>query len=136
MARGGNNGNLTSAHQRAAAIMPRGPRGMPASMKPSSGETLESAMLRYQQAKADTETLDAEKRALDVARMRGDLIAADDARDEIEATHLRWVAELEQLPHLVASALPPEVGQAMRELVRAQIEASAIAIRHRIGGDQ
>lgn len=129
--------HLTREHQRAAAIRPRGPRvPRPSDLDPADhgeGESMDEALLRFQQAKADTEQLDAEKRALDVSRMRGDLIPADEARDEIEATHLRWVSELDQLPHSVASSLPPEIAASMREQIRSAIEAACLAVRNRIG---
>ncbi len=118
------------SHQVAAASRPRIRIG---AGRANPGESLDDAVLRYQQAKADTEQLDAEKRALDVAKMRGDLIPADDARDEIEATHLAWVAELDQLPHSVASSLPPEIPASVREQLRAAVEAACMATRQRIG---
>ncbi len=129
--------HFTTDHQRRSASFPRGPRGANATtvISPGPGETMEEAMLRYQQAKADTESLDAEKRAIDVARARKELIPVADAQDEIEATHLAWVAGLDQLPHIVASSLPPEVPASLVETLRASIEAACVALRQRIGSD-
>ena len=126
--------NLTGAHQRRAASRPRAGK-VPPTVQPASGESLDDAILRYQRAKADTEGLDAEKRALDVARLRGDVIPADDARDELEATHLRWCAELDQLPHAVAASIPPEVPASVREQIRALVETACLAVRTRIGSE-
>lgn len=116
------------------AATPRVMKPSARGVKPATDETLDEAVLRYQQAKADTEALDAERRALDVAKARGELIPAADARDALEASHLAWVAELEQLPHAVANAMPPEVPSSIREHVRAAVEAGCLAIRRRIGG--
>lgn len=124
--------NLTGEHQRRAASRPRAGK-VPSTVQPEGGETLDEAVLRYQQAKADTEELDAEKRALDVARLRGELIPAEDARDEIEATHLRWCAEVDQLPHAVASSIPPEVPASVREQIRTLVETACTAVRTRMG---
>lgn len=127
--------HLTTEHQRDAAQQPRPPR-VPRELRgltAPSNETMNAALLRYQQAKADTESLDAEKRALDVAKARRELIPADEARDALEAVHLRWVAELDQLPHMVATSLPPETPSSLREQVRFAVEAACLAARKRIG---
>ena len=124
--------NLTSTHQRHAASRPR-PSKVPASVQAGPDETLDEAVLRFQQAKADTEGLDAEKRAIDIARMRADLIPAADAREEIEATHQRWVEEFQSLPQVVASLIPPEVPASVREQIRALVETACLAARARIG---
>lgn len=127
--------NLTAAHQAAAGrrnIYPRTPGA--SRVKPSPNESMEDATLRLQQAKADTEELDAEKRSEELAVLRRELIPAAEARDAAEAIHLQWVAELEQLPHSVATALPPEIPASQREQLRQVVEAQCNALRLRIGG--
>ena len=129
--------NLTINHQRAAGrrnVGPRIPGRSAVARKANPDESLDDATLRLQQAKADTEQLDAEKREVELAALRRELIPAPDARDAIEAVHLQWVAELEQLPHSVATALPPEVPASLREVMRAAVEAQCNALRTRIGG--
>lgn len=123
--------NLTAEHQAAAGRMNYRPRipGGKASANPD--ESMEAASLRLQQAKADTETLDAQKRELDLAVARGKLIPVSTARDNLEREHLRWVAELDQLPHSVASVLPPEIPASVRDLVRAAVESECLALRQR-----
>ena len=98
------------------------------------GESMEEAVLRYQRAKASSEEIGAEREELKLRVDRGELIRAEVARDRLEAAHLAWVAELEQLPHLVATNLPPEIPVAIREQVRAAVEVQVLAVRKRIGG--
>jgi len=123
--------NLTVEHQRRAGAMPRVKLPQGAARKANPNESLEDATLRLQQAKADTETLDAQKRELDLAVARGKLIPVSTARDNLEREHLRWVAELDQLPHSVASVLPPEIPASVRDLVRAAVESECLALRQR-----
>lgn len=125
--------NLTPDHQRRAGSFPRVRLPTPKKTKP--GESLEEATLRLQQAKATTEELDAEKRELELATLRGALIPAEDARDSLEAEHLRWVSELEQLPHSVVASLPPEVPSSLRDVIRTAVESQCVAVRKRIAAD-
>ena len=129
--------HFTPAHQSAAGhknIHPRTPGGKQVAAKAKSSETLDAATLRLQQAKADTEELDAEKRREELAVLRRGLIPEAESRDAAEAIHLQWVAEIEQLPHSVATSLPPEVPASQRELLRQTVEAQCNALRLRIGG--
>lgn len=114
--------------------MPRIKMPTGAARKANPNESLEEATLRLQQAKADTEELDAERREVELAVLRRDLMPASDVRDSLEAVHLQWVSELEQLPHSVATALPPEIPASQREVLRAAVEAQCNALRQRIGG--
>jgi len=124
--------HLTVEHQKRAASFPRVKLPMGAARKANPDESLEDATLRLQQAKADTESLDAQKRELELSQLRGSLIPAATARDNLEAEHLRWVAELEQLPHACASSLPPEIPASVRESLRAAVEVQCMAVRQRI----
>lgn len=123
--------HLTSEHQSRAGRMPRIrlPNG---ARQANPDESIEEATLRLQQAKADTEELDAQKRELELAALKGSLVPAAAARDNLEAEHLRWVAELEQLPHSVSAALPPEIVASVRDVIRSAIEQQCLAIRQRI----
>jgi len=101
---------------------------------PHPGESMEEAVLRYQRAKASGEEIGAEREALKLRQDRGELIKAEVARDQLEAAHLAWVAELEQMPHLVATGLGEEFTAAMRDLVRARVDQVVLEVRQRIGG--
>lgn len=102
--------NFTRAHQMAAAQRPRTSRGnknkSSANAKPSvdplvsriSGETMEEASLRLQQARADTEELDRQKRELELARERGALVSKEEAVDLAQAAVLRVCQVLDLLP--------------------------------------
>lgn len=101
-----------------------------------SGEKLDEAILRYQRAKATTEELDAARREVELNRLRGALIPAEEARDALEAAHLRWVAELDQLSAATIAALPIEFPASQRETVRKSIDDACCEIRKRISGVQ
>jgi hypothetical protein len=125
--------NLTPAHQSLAGrknIYPRLPSGVDRRANPD--ESLEDATLRLQQAKADTEQLDALKRQLELDTLKGTLVQAAQVRDNLEAEHLRWVSELDQLPHACTLALPPEIPASMRDQIRSTIEAQCLLVRQRI----
>jgi molybdopterin-biosynthesis enzyme MoeA-like protein len=123
----------TTESNRRNARLPRSARIVAAAVDRHPGETLDESVARYQKAKADSEEIGAERESLKLRQDRGDLIKVDVARDRLEAVHLAWVAELEQMPHLVATGLPAEIPAAIREQVRAQAESIANAIRKRIG---
>ncbi len=119
---------------------PRKPPGLPGDGENGPDSTYvddadyAEARRRRENAAADREAIARERDSIELATMKRALIPADDARDAMEQIHLAWVAELDQLPHAVASALPPEVPASIRELVRGHVEAACIAIRRRIGG--
>ena len=123
--------NLTAEHQAAAGRMNYRPRIPGGRAQANPDESMEDASLRLQQAKADTEQLDAQKREVELAVARGVLIPVATAKDNLEREHLRWVSELEQLPHTVASSLPPEIPESTRELLRSVIESECMALRRR-----
>jgi predicted component of type VI protein secretion system len=125
--------NLTAAHQKAAGRMPRKPFVRAGNIKRKENETVEAAVERYQKAKADVEELDALKRDIEISRLKGDLVPSDEVRDQYEAIHLQWVAELEQLPHIVATALGTDFSASMREAVRSVVAEQCFIIRGRIG---
>lgn len=133
--------NLTSEHQakagRANAGIPRVAR-VPRSdslIPRNPEESLEEAVVRYQRAKATNEELDSIKLDLAIKRESGELIPANDSIDSMEALNLRWVAELEQLPHSVATDLPAEIAGIVREQVRTAVENACLAMRLRLGSD-
>jgi hypothetical protein len=125
--------NLTGDHQRAASRMPRKPFVRTGNIKRKANETVEDAVARYQKAKADVEELDALKRDIEISRIKGELVPSDEVRDQYEANHLQWVAELEQLPHIVATALNSDFPASMREAVRLVVSEQCFLIRSRIG---
>ena len=97
-----------------------------------SQETLEEATLRLQQARADTESLDATKREIEIQKLKGSLVEVSDVRDEMERLHLAWVAELEQIPQAAIGELPGTLAASLHQTIRAAIESACTAARNRI----
>jgi hypothetical protein len=140
--------HLDSRHQSAAAlanIKPRAPRGAkkiagappppdaPAKDHESYEAKMADATLRLQQSRAATESLDAEKRQVELDVLRRKLMPVADVVDTIEQSHLRWIAELEQLSTAVCTAVR-QLPASLVETVRSAINAEVHAIRERIGG--
>lgn len=100
--------NLDRTHQRKAGSRPRVRIPGPSDIVRDPNETLDAAVLRYQQARADTEQLDAAKRQLELDLARGKLLTIEEHVDQGQAAMQRVCQLLDLLPERLRGKLSPE----------------------------